>query len=40
MASPHVAGAWAVIKQTSPDATVDQVLSALKNTGFCCAVAF
>jgi len=33
MASPHVAGAWAILKQKSPDATVDQVLSALKDTG-------
>jgi subtilisin family serine protease len=33
MAAPHVAGAWALIKQKSPSATVDQVLAALRNTG-------
>lgn len=33
MAAPHVAGAWALIKQKSPDASVDAVLAALRNTG-------
>ena len=32
-AAPHVAGAWAVLKSKAPNATVDQVLSALKSTG-------
>ena len=33
MASPHVAGAWAVLKQASPAASVTDVLTALRNTG-------
>ena len=33
MAAPHVAGAWAILKQASPDATVAQVLNALSSTG-------
>ena len=33
MAAPHVAGAWAVLKQAAPSATVTQVLQALQNTG-------
>jgi subtilisin family serine protease len=33
MATPHVAGAWAVLKSKSPTATVTQVLSALTSTG-------
>ena len=33
MASPHVAGAWAILKQAKPSATVDQVLQALTETG-------
>ncbi|HKG11792.1 MAG TPA: S8 family serine peptidase [Pyrinomonadaceae bacterium] len=33
MATPHVAGAWAVLKSRSPSATVTQVLNALKDTG-------
>ncbi len=32
MATPFVAGAWAVIRQKAPDASVDDVLNALKNT--------
>ena len=32
-AAPHVAGAWAVLKSKAPSASVEQVLSALKNTG-------
>ena len=32
MAAPHVAGAWAVLKQLNPSATVDQALSSLQNT--------
>lgn len=33
MATPHVTGAWAVLKSRVPSATVDQILSALTNTG-------
>jgi subtilisin family serine protease len=33
MASPHVAGAWAILKQAKPSATVDEVLQALTDTG-------
>ncbi len=33
MATPHVAGAWAVLKQRSPDASVSEVLNALQSTG-------
>jgi subtilisin family serine protease len=33
MATPHVAGAWAVIRQAVPSATVDQILGALRTTG-------
>ena len=33
LAAPHVAGAWAVLKSKAPSASVEQVLSALKNTG-------
>ena len=33
MAAPHVAGAWAVLKQKSPAASVDDVLSAFVSTG-------
>ena len=33
MATPHVAGAWAILKQVSPSATVTDVLDALTSTG-------
>ena len=33
MATPHVAGAWAVLKQKSPSASVATMLSALRDTG-------
>jgi hypothetical protein len=33
MATPHVAGAWALIKQLNPSASVDEVLAGLQNTG-------
>jgi subtilisin family serine protease len=33
MAAPHVAGAWSVIKQAVPQASVGTVLSALQQTG-------
>lgn len=33
MATPHVAGAWAVLKSAKPSATVAQVLDALNATG-------
>jgi hypothetical protein len=33
MATPHVAGAWAVVKSYKPDATIDEVLAVFKSTG-------
>jgi len=33
MAAPHVAGAWAIAKQSSPGASVSDVLAGLQNTG-------
>ena len=33
MATPHVAGAWALIKQLFPEASVDDILNAFKSTG-------
>jgi subtilisin family serine protease len=33
MAAPHVAGAWALMKQAFPTASVDVILSALTSTG-------
>ncbi len=33
MAAPHVAGAWAVLKQKKPTATVTEVLNAFTSTG-------
>ena len=33
MAAPHVAGAWAVLKQYQPAASVDTILAALQSTG-------
>jgi hypothetical protein len=33
MAAPHVAGAWALLKQNNPGATVSSVLAALQDTG-------
>jgi subtilisin len=33
MATPHVTGAWAVMKQADPSATVSTVLTALRSTG-------
>src|SRR5262249_22778370 len=33
MAAPHVAGAWAILKQRMPSATVSQILSMLQSTG-------
>ncbi|MCB1395376.1 MAG: S8 family serine peptidase [Rhodobacteraceae bacterium] len=33
MASPHVAGTWAVLRQAHPDATVAEILEALACTG-------
>jgi len=32
MAAPHVAGAWAVLKQINPDATVSEILTKLQTT--------
>lgn len=33
MATPHVAGVWALMKQANPNATVDDILSSLTSTG-------
>ncbi|MFM8746364.1 MAG: S8 family peptidase [Aestuariivirga sp.] len=33
MATPHVAGAWAVIRQKAPNASIAQILAALQSTG-------
>lgn len=33
MATPHVAGAWAVLKSAKPSASVDEILAALASTG-------
>jgi len=33
MATPHVAGAWAVLKQVSPEADVTEVLVSLRDSG-------
>ncbi len=33
MAAPHVTGAWAILKQQDPSASVDAVLAALESTG-------
>src|SRR6266850_3310897 len=33
MAAPHVTGAWAILKQARPTASVDEVLQALTDTG-------
>jgi hypothetical protein len=33
MATPHVAGAWAILKQYSTSASVSEILSALQDTG-------
>ena len=33
MATPHVAGAWALMEQANPTASVTSILTALKNTG-------
>jgi titin len=33
MATPHVAGTWAVLKQKSPTSTVTEILNALTSTG-------
>jgi subtilisin len=33
MATPHVAGAWAILRAAAPDAGVDEILDALQATG-------
>ena len=33
MSTPHVAGAWTILKQQSPELSVDGALTAFKNTG-------
>ncbi|MCH6586191.1 MAG: S8 family serine peptidase, partial [Thaumarchaeota archaeon] len=34
MAAPHVAGAWAILKSADNDASVNEILNSLTNTGF------
>ena len=34
MAAPHVAGAWAILKQAAPNASVGDILAVLQRTGF------
>jgi hypothetical protein len=34
MATPHITGAWAVLRQMRPAATVDQLLTAITTTGY------
>lgn len=33
MAAPHVAGAWAVLREQNPNATIETLLAQMKNTG-------
>ena len=33
MAAPHVAGAWAILRQAAPGASVDTILNAFRSTG-------
>ena len=33
MSTPHVAGAWALLRQADPAATVDEILTVLQDTG-------
>jgi subtilisin family serine protease len=33
MSAPHVAGAWAIMKQYNPNMTVDEILNVLQDTG-------
>jgi subtilisin family serine protease len=33
MAAPHVAGAWATLRQAAPSASVEEILTALEDTG-------
>ncbi len=33
LAAPHVSGTWAILKQAAPQATVDQILAALQDSG-------
>jgi hypothetical protein len=33
MSTPHVAGAWAILREAVPDATVDEILQVLRETG-------
>jgi subtilisin family serine protease len=33
MAAPHVAGAWAILRQANPNATVSEILDTLRQTG-------
>jgi len=33
MATPHVTGAWAILKEAAPNATVSEILSTLQTTG-------
>lgn len=34
MATPHVAGAWALLREAAPSASVDTILNALRTTGY------
>lgn len=33
MAAPHVTGAWALLRQRKPEATIDELVNALRSTG-------
>ncbi|MDZ4730825.1 MAG: choice-of-anchor D domain-containing protein [Xanthomonadales bacterium] len=33
MSAPHVAGAWAVLREVAPESTIEEILAALRDTG-------